>query len=148
MFLWFCVRNTFFNLFSCLFFFLAEDQSEGQIAEERDLTFDGSTLVTKKGRTTGQTIGILIDGSLSVCIEDQLPYGGFYYFEKCYGIENDQTVFFDEGDSGAGVFIIGKDNKLKPLGIAFAQLNSQTAVCNIRKTVEALNVSIYQNHET
>lgn len=63
-------------------------------------------------------MGILIDGSLSVCIEDQMPYGGFYYFEKCYGIENDQTIFFDGGDSGAGFFPIGKEKKLKPLGIA------------------------------
>lgn len=56
--------------------------------------------------------------------------------------------FFLPGDSGSAVFLIDeKDQQEKALGIAFALGNRQTAVCDIRKIAEALNVTVYRKEE-
>lgn len=102
----------------------------------------GEGLVTKTGITTGTTYGYLIDDSLSLNMEVS---GVYFECNNCYVIEskNDDS-FFLEGDSGSGVYVIDKDNRkpIKPLGIAFAFTNWQTAVCNIRKIVDQLGLQI------
>lgn len=100
-------------------------------------------LVKKRGRTIGDTIGKLVDECMHVCIDS-------YVFQNCFAIEqmDIDTIFFDKGDSGSGVFVIGeRDNSLKPLGIAFAFYCSKTAVCKIGQITDAFNVSVYDHEE-
>lgn len=102
----------------------------------------GEDIVTKRGKTTGTTRGYLMEDTLSF-----LLYGS--YFPFCYAIENinDDDPFFLPGDSGSGVYVI-KDRKPKiPLAIAFAFLNSKTAVCNISEIVDELGLQIVRYFE-
>lgn len=70
-------------------------------------------------------------------------FRGYFAFFNCYAIGNtNNDVFFREGDSGSGVYVIENDGTLKPLGIAFAYMNSQTAVCGVNEIVERLNLKI------
>ena len=115
------------------------------VANEEDFTWDVSIRVRKKGTTTDETEGILVDASLAVCVEVPSPRGGFYFFKECYGISDDKDEFFQQGDSGSGVYLIDRDERLKPLGIAFARLQSITAVCKISQIIDAFNISVFQN---
>lgn len=101
----------------------------------------GEDIVTKRGKTTGITRGYLTEETLSFPLNDS-------YFSCCYAIENiNNDPFFLPGDSGSGVYVI-KDRKPKiPLGIAFAFLNSKTAVCNIREIVDELGLQIVRYYE-
>lgn len=105
----------------------------------------GKDIVTKKGITTGTTYGRLIEDSRSILMEVGPET---FKFDNCYVIENinddDDDPFFHEGDSGSGVYVIDKNNKepIKPLGIAIAFTNWQTAVCNISKIVDQLGLQI------
>lgn len=56
--------------------------------------------------------------------------------------------FFDEGDSGSGVFLLDDCNRnMTPLGIAFARgdLTNTTFVCKIQHIVEKFQLSLCQN---
>lgn len=120
------------------------------VANEEDLTWDVSMCVRKKGTITDETEGILVDASLAICVDIPSPRGGFYFFEECYGIcdEDEEKQFFKQGDSGSGVYLIDRDKRLKPLGIAFARLRSITAVCKISKILDAFNISVFQNADS
>lgn len=74
---------------------------------------------------------------------------GYIAFFNCYAIEDitEQEAFFRQGDSGSGVFVIEKDETLKPLGIAFASLFSQTAVCKIDSIIDKLDLTIVRYRE-
>lgn len=63
---------------------------------------------------------------------------------NCYAIEDNTDIqpFFLEGDSGSGVYVMENGKPSKPLGIAFAYLDSQTAVCNIAMIVDKLDLQI------
>lgn len=99
--------------------------------------------VIKTGRTTGTTVGVLKNNTLSVRVNKSFLSRGFFAFFNCYAIENTSNeIFFREGDSGSGVFVKESDGALKPLGIAFAFLNSQTAVCRIDEIVKSLDLTI------
>lgn len=108
------------------------------------MTFDGETKVTKSGRTTGTTIGDLTDDSLTVRVDTSFLSRGYIAFFNCYAVEDitEYGAFFRQGDSGSGVFVIEKDETLKPLGIAFASLFSQTAVCKIDSILDKLDLTI------
>lgn len=123
------------------------DIKKVQIADGRNLRFDRSIKVFKRGGTTGETEGYLSDDSLSVCLD--FTNGGFYFFDRCYGVENINSSFFEPGDSGSGVFLIENEIPTKPLGIAFAfhKRSQTTAVCRIDKIVDAFNLSVYQYEE-
>lgn len=112
------------------------------VATEKDLKL-GEDIVTKRGMTTGTTYGYLMDDSLSLNMEVS---GVYFECYNCYVIENinDDDPFFLEGDSGSGVHVIDKDKRKpnKPLGIAFAFKNWQTAVCDISKIVDKLGLQI------
>lgn len=112
------------------------------------MTFNGDK-VTKKGRTTRTTIGYLVDNSLSVRINKSFPSKGCFCFYNCYAIENNTAdePFFEPGDSGSGVYVMENEHTLKPLGIAFANSCSYTAVCKIDQVVEKLNLTIVRYHE-
>lgn len=119
------------------------------LPDENSLQFNGSLLVKKRGRTTGDTIGKLVDDCLYICVDSTKVQGRYYVFEKCFAVKGrDETKFFDKGDSGSGVFLIDKkDNSLKALGIAFAFFQTKTAVCKIRQITDAFNVSVYGYEE-
>lgn len=142
-----CIRYFHYNCiyFFFIFFFLA-DIKKLQIADGRNLRFDRSIKVFKRGGTTGETEGYLSDNSLSVCLDFT---NGFYFFDRCYAVESINSPFFEPGDSGSGVFLIENGVPTKPLGIAFAfQKRSQTtAVCRIDKIIDAFNLSVYQYEE-
>lgn len=122
--------------------------SELQIADENILQF-GVSEVIKRGGSTGETKGRLAGNALSVCVDKDFSFGGFYYFDRCFSIESIGCPFFEKGDSGSGVFLMENKKPTKPLGIAFAKLliNHNTAVCRIDKIAEAFGLSIYQNEE-
>lgn len=98
--------------------------------------------VIKTGRTTGTTVGVLQNNILSVKVHHSILSRGFFAFFNCYAIGNTSEVFFREGDSGSGVFVKESDGTIKPLGIAFAYMNSQTAVCRIDEIVKSLDLTI------
>lgn len=51
------------------FFIYLLEEIHLNIADENDLEFNGSMLVKKRGRTTGDTIGKLVDECIHVCID-------------------------------------------------------------------------------
>lgn len=110
------------------------------------MTFDGKTKVMKSGRTTETTYGELTDDSLSikVPVDTSCLSKGYIHFFNCYAIKNiaGKEAFFSQGDSGSGVFVEEEDTTFKPLGIAFASLLSQTAVCKIDTIVNKLDLTI------
>lgn len=116
------------------------------------MTFDGKTKVMKLGRTTEKTFGELTDDSLSikVPVDTSCLSKGYIDFFNCYAIKNiaGKEAFFSQGDSGSGVFVEEKDTPLKPLGIAFASLLSQTAVCKIDTIVNKLDLTIVRYTRT
>lgn len=128
-----------FNIYIYLFYVEKELLT---VATEDDLIFEVD-IVTKRGTATGTTYGYLMDDSLSLKMEVS---GVYFQCSNCYVIEsiNNDDPFFLEGDSGSGVYVIDKYSRkpIKPLGIAFAFKDWQTAVCNISETVDALGLQI------
>lgn len=119
-----------------------------QIAQDKTLTFDGKTRVTKKGQTTGLTYGLLKSNCLSINIDFIRFPGRRFSFNNCYEIKDEDTKkpFFQEGDSGSGVFVSENGKPQKPLGIAFAYQTDGdiTVVCKIQPIIEACNLTICQ----
>lgn len=114
------------------------------VATEEDLDFEANMVVTKTGRTTGTTYGYLKDNCLTVKVNRSFLSRGYFAFFNCYAIEDNTDIqpFFLEGDSGSGVYVMENGKPSKPLGIAFAYLDSQTAVCNIAMIVDKLDLQI------
>lgn len=106
-------------------------------------------IVTKTGRTTRTTYGCLMEDSLAVKVDVSFLSRGYFAFFNCYAIEDipDHRPFFREGDSGSGVYVMENGKPSKPLGIAFAFMNSQTAVCNIGMIVDKLDLQIVRYRE-
>lgn len=122
------------------------------LADEGSLDFEGSMMVKKRGRTTGVTLGKLVDKSGNFKINSKAVIGKYYNFKNCFVVQqiNENSPFFAEGDSGSGVFLIDeKDGSLKPLGIAFAfsHWQSKTFVCKIEQITNAFDVSVYEDEE-
>lgn len=109
------------------------------VATDLDLTFDGTMKAIKTGRTTGKTVGDLLNNTLSIRVNT--PNGSFAFY-NCYAIGDRTEKFFEEGDSGSGVYVVESNGTLKPLGIAFAYMNSQTVVCRIDEIVDRLDLEI------
>lgn len=123
-----------------------------QIVDERNLKFNGTTRVIKRGCRTGETEGVLVDGDFSLCVE-LIKHSGqtssFVYFNQCFAIEDIDRSFFDQGDSGSGVFVLENGKPTRPLGIAFANrmITQTTAVCRIDPVIRAFKLCIYDNEE-
>lgn len=136
---------TFINCFSNeinIVFNVAEKEIL-PVADDKNLTFGGTMEVIKSGRSTGTRVGVLQHNVLSVKVDKSFLSRGFFAFFKCYAIGNIKSkAFFKGGDSGSGVYVIEKDGTLKPLGIAFAYLISQTAVCRIDEIIKPLGLEI------
>ena len=68
------------------------------------------------------------------------------WFKNCFIIHNNKVPFFQEGDSGSGVFLSDADgNPKRALGIAFglSKSKTQTCVCDIRDIVQTFDVDFY-----
>lgn len=118
--------------------------------DDSTLTFDGTTVVIKRNRFSGNTYGVLISDNRSIAVKSRSPYEQMYLFDKCFEVRslNEDKPFFSIGESGSAVYVKGKNNILMPLGIAFAfDKNGVTCVCRIDKIIQALNVSICQEEE-
>ena len=122
---------------------------EASIVKECDLKYDGSMHVKKTGTTTNETEGILLNNNFQIRINEGLPKGAFFMFYECFEIGNLGQFFFSGGDSGSGVFLIDEKDgdRLKALGIAFAQLGTSTAVCRIGHILDAFDVAVYHKAE-
>ena len=110
------------------------------IVNEDDVQCERTTLVSKKGRSKKVTIGILSENTISIKVNN-------IWFKNCFCIYNysDSEQFFEEGDSGSGVFLIDeKGEPKKALGIAFAFSSTETCVCDIRNIVQAFDIAFYQ----
>lgn len=70
--------------------------------------------------------------------------GGFYFFDRCFAVEDISGPFFNLGDSGSGVFLTENEHPTKPLGIAFAKLEygQITVVCRIDQFARAFNLRL------
>lgn len=122
------------------------------LPDEDSLDFKGSMMVKKRGRTTGVTLGKLVDKSCNFKIISKAVNEKYYDFKNCFVVKqiNEKSPFFAEGDSGSGVFLIDeKDGSLKPLGIAFAFAHRglKTYVCKIKQITNAFDVSVYEDEE-
>lgn len=109
-------------------------------ADDSTLTFDGTTVVIKRNKLTGNTYGVLIGDNPWVAVKN-------LRFNNCFAVRsiNEDKPFFSSGESGSAVYVKGKNNILMPLGIAFAYDSfGTTFVCRIDKIIQAFNVSIYQ----
>lgn len=126
------------------------------IAEKQRMTVvrrDDSTFVRemkgkkviKTGRTTGTTVGELTENLISIKVNSSFSAWGYFSFFNCFAI--DTPNFFKEGDSGSGVFVIEQNETLKPLGIAFAFMESYTVVCSIDTIVDELDLAIVRYSE-
>lgn len=120
------------------------------LVDEESLVFDGSMLVKKRGSSTGDTIGKLAGESEYIRVYSTEIPGRYYDFENCFAVKqiDDDTKFFEGGDSGSGVFLIDtQNNSEKPLGIAFAFACSKikTYVCKIRQITNLFDVSVYDD---
>lgn len=116
-------------------------------ADDSTLTFDGTTVVIKRNKLTGDTYGVLISNKTTVAVQSPFPHAELCFFDNCFGVRsiNKDKPFFSKGESGSAVYVKGKNNILMPLGIAFAgQADGVTYVCRIDKIIQAFNVSIYQ----
>lgn len=119
------------------------------IVDDSTLTFDGTTVVIKRNKLTGNTYGVLISDSVSIAVS-HYPHAPRYFLHNCFEVRsiNKDKPFCRPGEKGSAVYVKGKNNILMPLGIAFAfNANKGTYVCRIDKIIQALNVSIYQEEE-
>lgn len=128
---------------------------ELQPADESELDYGDQLIVLKRGGTTGKTFGRLLDGSHSPCVNPRLDdiawrLGGFYFFDRCFAVEDISGPFFNLGDSGSGVFLTENEHPTKPLGIAFAKLDYEpiTFVCRIDQVAKAFKLRLYETVET
>lgn len=115
-------------------------------ADDSTLTFDGTTVVIKRNKLTGNTYGVLTSDNFFIKVRSPFQHT-HYLFKNCFGVRsiNKDKPFFSKGESGSAVYVKGKNNILMPLGIAFAcHPDGATCVCRIDKIIQAFNVSIYQ----
>lgn len=119
------------------------------IVDDSQITFDGTTKVIKKNRITGDTEGLLMNNTITTKIGGYIPNRPLYKFYNCYEIKsiNKDKPFFQQGDSGSAVFVLGKNQTVLPLGIALTCQDDTTYVCRIDKITQAFNVSIYEEEE-
>lgn len=119
------------------------------IVDDSTLTFDGTTVVIKRNRLSGNTYGVLIGRNVDIAVRSCSSSDSLRLF-NCFEVRsiNENTPFFTKGESGSAVYVKGKNNMLMALGIAFAfAADGKTYVCRIDNIIQALNVSIYQEEE-
>lgn len=110
-----------------------------QIADEKDLEIRKTT-VTKIGRTTKKTTGLLSEiGTYKV-----KHYGRDIKFKECFIITDKGSRFSIEGDSGSGVFLkVPEGHVKKALGILIATDDTNTIVCDVKRFSELCNLELF-----
>lgn len=109
---------------------------------------NGKLTVTKTGRTTGKTTGVLKYSNHSIKVNLPFPSQGFLTFCNCYAVEDlEDERFFSQGDSGAGVFVIENNAAKIPLGIAFASSGSSTFVSRIDTFIKEFDLCIVSEND-
>ena len=127
------------------FNFIFVETTALQIADEADLEIQ-STIVTKIGRTTKKTTGLLSEiGSYKVTHnwKDRI-------FKECFQITDQGSRFGREGDSGSGVFLKETErHEKKALGILFATDkrnipdDTTSLVCDVKQFLELCNLELF-----
>ncbi|XP_062595018.1 uncharacterized protein LOC134256385 [Saccostrea cucullata] len=116
-----------------------------------DLDSDEEYEVIKRGRTTGETKGILKECTFLIRRPFPDRAGVYLTLDNCYSIfDSNSQIFFLPGDSGAAVYVCNKlDNTRQPLGLAFGKMTNfpVTFVSPIDKIADVLNLSILQPAE-
>lgn len=106
--------------------------------------------VTKAGRTTGVTTGIVVGTSaLAVPVAYALAEVGFTgnaYFDDVYFVDGHDQPFAQRGDSGALVVTEQDDGALAAVGLVFAVANTRTYMLPIAPILEALDVTLVAGH--
>lgn len=95
-------------------------------------------IVLKRGGIIGKIFGCLFDGfyffCVNLCLDDVVwKLGCFYFFDRCFVVEDINGLFFNFGDLGFGVFFIENENLIKLLGIVFVKFDFELIifVCRI-----------------
>lgn len=107
-------------------------------------------MVTKTGKTTKKTYGYLIKEMMRAKIS--IP--GFIdtvHLPELYIVEDIDKAhrFFEKGDSGSGVFVVGNEQEEEVLGIGIAVSlkKPETYVCKIDKIVTNMNLKLVRYNE-
>lgn len=121
------------------------------VVKKTELNFKNTINVKKTGRTTETTYGYLIDFKQHRIVSARIfliPDSDEYYeFQMPYVVRDKykKKAFFEKGDSGSGVFVLGERNlPEKALGIAFGYSYEKpyTFVCNIDEILTKLNLEL------
>ncbi|XP_061169004.1 uncharacterized protein LOC133178283 [Saccostrea echinata] len=153
------VEDSFFGNYNCVGIDAAFIKTDALIHKNEmyyssfsfDIDSDEEYDVTKKGRTTGETKGILKDCTFLIRRPFPDRAGVYLTLDNCYTVyDSNSQIFFLPGDSGATAYVINKtDNTRQPLGLAFGKMTNFpiTFVCPIDKIADVLNLSILQPAE-
>lgn len=74
--------------------------------------------------------------------DDYLPNTRIY-FQDCYKIDDEDTIFSLSGDSGSGV-ITEETSKALGLLIAKSEISPESLVCDIQKIVDLFDLDLYR----
>lgn len=122
-----------------------EDKEPLPVVNEDDLSTGENINVMKKGSTTGTTYGDLLDCSYFTRIDAHPLSPCFFSMENVYlvGNKSKNKPFSKEGDSGSGVFLMGKE-PYKPLGLVIGSSKNfqQTLVCKIDEFLDKFGLKI------
>ena len=131
--------------------FISGQENKHELLEiaEPDFFASEDVHVMKKGTATGVTRGVYGGFFMSTNVRfEKSPNGPFFTFENCYRIDDKKEQFFDNGDSGSGVFLLDEENlRVKALGIAFARcpFHSATLVCKVKHIAESFSLTIIKD---
>lgn len=128
-------------------FLIFPDKEVLDVINTDDLTY--TEMVKKTGRSTGTTYGYLDEDVMFAKIEYPPLSGIINDFPELYIVKDTpgKPPFFRKGDSGAGVFVMGEQDKPLGIGIAFSKQSSETYVCKINEIVKRLGLTIVNYRE-
>lgn len=109
-------------------------------------------IVTKTGKATRKTEGVLRREALFARTATYVC-GQYFVLPGLYIVhdKDKENPFFEKGDSGSGVFVVGKDKKEYVLGIgiavAGARQSRKTYVCKIDHIIKNLGLKLVRYTE-
>lgn len=124
------------------------------VVGKKDLTSKKIKKVMKIGRKTNQTEGSLTHKKYMLSVTfNKTPHSNVRcIFKNPYVVRDTKKdqPFFQRGDSGSGVFVLGEENlPKKALGIAFGMSLKYplTFYCMIDEILDKLDLKLVSNHE-
>lgn len=131
-----------------IFIYVFTEKEILQFVKREDLTYNER--VTKTGKATQKTYGYLTN---DIMVAD-ISIPGFITeinLPELYIIKDidENQRFFEKGDSGSGVFVVGEDQQEKVLGIGIAvsRAEPEAYVCKIDKIVTNLELTLVRYTE-